>query len=162
MNNNNKSKKLKKNDSNELTKEEMDMLNDIFDGETKPLGSLKLTTDPNDVGYYDPKNPDDPRRYRIRLPSEPGYPDEPYVKLTKESIDKLKKNLKENEQLIEDIDNQIKEIERTKKYTKRDTKRDTKRKRKGKGGKKTKKTKKNNKTKKNKKTKRKMYKKSGN
>ena len=156
MNNNNKNKKLKKNNSNELTEEEMDILNDIFDGETKPLGSLKLTTDPNDVGYYDPKNPDDPRRYRLRLPSDPGYPDEPYVKLTKESIDNLKKNLKDNERLIKDINEQIEGIESTKQYTKRNTKR------KRKGGKKTKKTKKNNKTKKNKKTKRKMYKKSGN
>ena len=158
MNNKNKNKKSKKNNPNELTEEEMDMLNDIFDGETKPLGSLKLTTDPNDVGYYDPTNPGDPRRYRIRLPSEPDYPDEPYVKLTKESIDNLKKNLKDNERLIEDIDKQIKGIESTKKYTKRDTKR----KRGGKKTKKTKKNKKNNKTKKTKKTKRKMYKKSGN
>ena len=155
MNNNNKNKKLKKNNSNELTEEEMNMLNDIFDGETKPLGSLKLTTDPNDVGYYDPTNPDDPRRYRIRLPSDPGYPDLPYFKLSEKSIDNLKEQLKDNEQLIENINEQIEEIERTKQYTKRKEKRK-------KGGKKTKKTKKNNKTKKNKKTKRKMYKKSGN
>ena len=144
MNNNNKNKKSKKNDSNELTKEEMDMLNDIFDGETKPLGSLKLTTDPNDVGYYDPKNPDDSRRYRIRLPSDPGYPDLPYFKLSEKSIDNLKKHLRDNERHIQRIDEQIREVEENKK---------TKRKRKG--GKKTKKTKKNNKTKKNKKTKRK-------
>lgn len=141
MNNNNK--KSRKN-SNELTEEEMDMLNDIFDGETKPLGSLKLTTDPNDVGYYDPKNPDDPRRYRIRLPSDPGYPDLPYFELSEKTIAKLKRDLKDNERLIKNINEQIEGIESTKKYTKRKR-----------GGKKTKKTKKNNKTKKNKKTKRK-------
>ena len=137
MNNNNKNKKLKKNNSNELTEEEMDILNDIFDGETKPLGSLKLTTDPNDVGYYDPKNPDDPRRYRIRLPSDPGYPDLPYFKLSEKSIDNLKEQLKDNEQLIENINEQIEEIERTKQYTKRKEKRKKggkKRKSKRKGG----------------------------
>ena len=149
--NNNNNKKLKKNNSNELTEEEMDMLNDIFDGETKPLGSLKLTTDPNDVGYYDPKNPDDPTRYRIRLPSDPGYPDLPYFKLSEKSIDNLKKHLRDNERHIQRIDEQISQAEENKK-----------RKRGRKKTKKTKKNKKNNKTKKNKKTKRKMYKKSGN